>query len=137
MQAIRAQGSLQQSQELMAQMCQSNAAYDRMTLQVEQTAAELRALVSPPYFKCLAEISAANQRAAEAESELTALRAKLRVQSAGCWLQNTASHYTACSPDKSRVASTHFLSQPNSVTNGLQSVGAVNASGPPAGVHPL
>lgn len=118
-------------------MCDSNAAYDRMTLQVEQTAAELRALVAKRDFKCLAEISAANQRAATAESELKALRATLGVQSER-WLQSPVEQCTACTPAKFRAANTHLLSQPDLLARSLESGAAVNPNRGPAGaLNPL
>lgn len=118
-------------------MVESTSAYDRMTLQVEKTAADLRQLVSKGDFKCMAEICATNQRAAAAESELAALRATLRMQSGGNWLQYPVppQHCAAWALEARGAAGTHAFSQPCSPARILGNGAAVCPSEGPGAAN--
>jgi hypothetical protein len=114
---VRFQGpacAIPEHQDLIAQMAESSSAYDRMTLQVERTAADLRAVLSHRDFKCLEEISAANQRAAAAESELQALRATIQAQTSRLLLRAAQDGAGSLPPQARGLASPSLWQQANS-----------------------
>jgi hypothetical protein len=117
---------------------ESHSAYNRMTQQVEQTAADLRALVSTRDSKCMNEISAANQRAAAAEAELTCLRSALRAkQSGGCLHHKGAKNCSLCEQLDARVAGLHPFSKLCSASLILSDATCTSSGAPAGALNPL
>lgn len=79
--------------DLLAQLSDSNASYDRMAEQLERTAQELQALLSGAVSVAVAD---AQKRAYAAEKEATALRAQLSSAQAAF---RSRSHSPVCRQD--------------------------------------